>query len=206
VVNDFHYQTVHQAVAPLIMANAAKFGDSTSVTAVRIKGKDLAGAIRGMEETWRKFVPERPFRYKFLDESLAAQYKAEATLQKIFTVFSALAIFIACIGLLGLAAYTTQQRIREISIRKVLGAKPASIVRLLSKDFVRLVTLSALVAFPLAWLAMHAWLQSFVYRVGLSWWVFVAAWLASLAITLATISVLAIRASVINPIRILRSE
>jgi putative ABC transport system permease protein len=206
VVNDFHFQTVHQAVAPLILANAAKFGDSTNVTAVRVKGEDLAGAIRGMEEVWRKFVPDRPFKYAFLDQSLAAQYKAEATLQKIFTVFSALAIFIACIGLLGLAAYTTQQRIREISIRKVLGAKPASIVRLLSKDFVRLVTLSALVAFPLAWLAMHAWLQGFVYRVGLSWWVFVAAWLASLAITLATISALAIRAAVINPIRILRSE
>jgi putative ABC transport system permease protein len=95
---------------------------------------------------------------------------------------------------------------REISIRKILGAEPASIVGLLSKDFVRLVTLSALVAFPLAWLAMHAWLQGFVYRVGLSWWVFVAAWLASLLITLVTVSVLAVRAAVINPVRTLRSE
>jgi putative ABC transport system permease protein len=206
VVNDFHFQTVHQAVAPLIIANASRFGDSTNVTAVRIKGEDLQETIQAIAERWRQFVPDRPFRYKFLDQSLAEQYKAEETLQRIFTVFSVLAIFIACIGLLGLAAYTTQQRMREISIRKVLGAKPGSIVGLLSKDFVRLVTLSALVAFPLAWLAMHYWLQGFVYRVGLSWWVFAAAWLASLFITLATISVLAVRAAVINPIQILRSE
>jgi putative ABC transport system permease protein len=117
-----------------------------------------------------------------------------------------LAIFIACIGLLGLAAYATQQRIREISIRKVLGAGAGNIVGMLSVDFLRLVTISALVASPIAWIAMHAWLQSFAYRVSISWWIFVLAWAISLGITLLTTGYQAIRAALTNPIKSLRSE
>lgn len=123
-----------------------------------------------------------------------------------FTVFSVLAIFIACIGLLGLAAYATQQRIREISIRKVLGASAGNIIGMLSRDFLKLVTISAIVAFPLAWIGMHSWLQGFAYRVGLSWWIFVLAWVLSLAITMLTISFQAIRAARANPVKTLRSE
>jgi len=151
-------------------------------------------------------VPNRSFQYSFLDQQLAAQYHAEQTLQRIFTVFSILAIFIACIGLLGLAAYATQQRLREICIRKVLGAGSGNIIRLLSKDFIRLVTLSAIIAFPLAWLVMHSWLQSFAYRVALSWWVFILAWFISLLMTMLTISVQAFRAARANPVKTLRSE
>jgi putative ABC transport system permease protein len=206
VVHDFHYQTLHQAIEPLVITNAAKFGGVTNLTAVRIGGADLHQAIGAIERVWRQFVPDHPLHYAFLDENLAAQYKAEQTLQRIFTVFSALAIFIACIGLLGLAAYATQQRMREMSIRKVLGAGKGTIVRLLSEDFVRLVSLSAFIAFPAAWLAMHSWLQGFAYRIGLSWWVFVLAWLACLVITLATISFQAIRAAATNPVKVLRSE
>jgi putative ABC transport system permease protein len=121
-------------------------------------------------------------------------------------VFSVLAIFIACIGLFGLTAYATQQRIREISIRKVLGATQGNIIGMLSKDFLRLVTLSALVAFPLAWLGMHSWLQGFAYRVDLRWWVFILAWLISLIITMLTISIQAFRAARANPVKTLRSE
>jgi putative ABC transport system permease protein len=188
------------------MTNAAKFGDVTAITVVRLKGTAFSGAIASIAQAWKKFVPEWPFHYTFLDQQLAAQYTAEQTLQRLFTVFSLLAIFIACIGLLGLAAYSTQQRIREISIRKVLGAGPGSIIGLLSKGFIGLVTGSAFVAFPLAWLAMHSWLQGFVYRVGLGWWIFVLAWLLSMVITLATISFQAIRAAGVNPVKILRSE
>jgi len=206
VVNDFHYQSLHQAINPLVITNAARFGDVTGVTAVRIKGDVFGPAIAAIEQKWRQFVPDHPFHYSFLDQTLAAQYQAEQTLQRIFTVFSALAIFIACIGLLGLAAYATQQRIREICIRKVLGARVGTIVGLLSRDFIRLVTLSALVAFPLAWLAMHSWLQGFAYRVGLSWWIFVLAWVISLFITLVTIGVQAVRAASTNPVKVLRSE
>lgn len=206
VVRDFHYQSLHQAINPLVFTNAAKFGDVTGVTAVRIQGDNFATAISAIEQRWRQFVPDHPFHYSFLDQTLAAQYRPEQTLQRIFTVFSALAIFIACIGLLGLAAYATQQRIREICIRKVLGARVGTIVRLLSRDFIRLVTISALVAFPLAWLAMHSWLQGFAYRVELSWWIFVLAWVVSLAITLLTIGFQAMRAAAVNPVTILRSE
>jgi len=206
VVRDFHYQSLHQAINPLVFTNAAKFGDVTGVTAVRIQGDNFATAISAIEQRWRQFVPDHPFHYSFLDQTLAAQYRPEQTLQRIFTVFSALAIFIACIGLLGLAAYATQQRIREICIRKVLGARVGTIVRLLSRDFIRLVTISALVSFPLAWLAMHSWLQGFAYRVELSWWIFVLAWVVSLAITLLTIGFQAMRAAAVNPVSILRSE
>jgi putative ABC transport system permease protein len=206
VVNDFHFQTLHQAIAPLVFTNAAKFGDVTGITAVRIKGDDFGPAIAAIEQKWRQFIPDHPFHYTFLDQTLAAQYRAEQTLQRIFTVFSGLAIFIACIGLLGLAAYATQQRIREICIRKVLGAGVGTIVGLLSKDFIRLVSLAALVAFPLAWLAMHSWLQGFAYRVGLNWWIFILAWVISLVITLLTIGFQAIRAAGVNPVTILRSE
>ncbi|HVU94533.1 MAG TPA: ABC transporter permease [Puia sp.] len=206
VVRDFHYQSLHQAINPLVFTSASKFGDVTGVTAVRIRGDAFAPAIAAIEQKWRQFVPDHPFHYTFLDQTLAAQYRPEQTLQRIFTVFSALAIFIACIGLLGLAAYATQQRIREICIRKVLGARVGTIVGLLSRDFVKLVTISALVAFPLAYWAMHSWLQGFAYRVGLSWWIFVLAWGLSLGITLLTIGFQALRAAGINPVTILRSE
>jgi len=206
VVRDFHFQTLHQVIEPLVIADADKFGGVTGLTVVRIKGSDLHAAIGAIERVWRQFVPERPFHYTFLDEKLAAQYTAEETLQRIFSVFSILAIFIGCIGLLGLATYATQQRMREMSIRKVLGAGSGTIVGLLSRDFIRLVCISAIVAFPAAWLAMHAWLQGFAYRVGLSWWVFVLAWLLCMAITLITISFQAIRAAAVNPVRVLRSE
>jgi len=206
VVKDFHFQTLHQAIAPLIFTSSARFQDVSGITSVRIKGDDFAAAIKAIERTWRQFVPEKPFHYAFLDQDLAAQYKAEQTVQRVFTVFSVLAIFIACIGLLGLAAYATQQRIREISIRKVLGASAGNIIGMLSKDFIKLVTLSALIAFPVAWIGMHSWLQGFAYRVGLSWWVFILAWLISLFITMLTISLQAVRAARANPVKTLRSE
>jgi putative ABC transport system permease protein len=206
VVRDFNYQTLHQAIAPLFFADVAKFGNVTDLTAVRVVGDQFANALAAIGQTWRKFVPNRPFHYSFLDQRVADQYKSEQTIRRIFTVFSVLAIFIACIGLLGLAAYATQQRLREISIRKVLGAGAGSIAKMLSVDFLRLVTVSALVAFPVAWLAMHSWLDSFVYRVPLSWWIFALAWALSVGITLLTTGYQAIRAAMTNPVKVLRSE
>ncbi|HVU53846.1 MAG TPA: ABC transporter permease [Puia sp.] len=206
VVKDFHFQTLHQAIAPLIFTSSARFQDFAPTVTVRIKGDNFSGTVKSVERVWHNFVPEKPFHYTFLDQNLAAQYRAEQTIQRVFTVFSALAIFIACIGLLGLAAYATQQRIREISIRKVLGASAGNIIGMLSKDFIKLVTISAVVAFPLAWMGMHSWLQGFAYRVGLSWWIFALAWILSLGITMLTISFQAIRAARANPVKTLRSE
>jgi putative ABC transport system permease protein len=206
VVRDFNYQTLHQAIAPLFFTNIVKFRNFPAVTAVRVKGNEFGATLAAMQRAWRRFVPGHSFRYSFLDQRLADQYKSEQTIRRIFTVFSALAILIACIGLLGLAAYATHQRLREISIRKVLGAGGGTIAWMLSIDFLRLVTISALLAFPLAWMAMHAWLRGFVYRISLSWWIFALAWALSLAITLMTTGYQAIRAAMTNPVKALRSE
>jgi len=206
VIKDFHYQSLHQTISPLVIINTMRFQDQSGLVAVGIKSKNFEEAIAAIESTWKKFVPQTPFHYNFLDQELAAQYASEKTLQRVFTIFSALAIFIACIGLLGLAAYTTQQRTREISIRKVLGASTGSIVGMLSKDFLKLVFIAAVLAFPLAWWGMNKWLQDFAYRIDLSWWVFAMAAIAAALIALFTISFQAIRAAISNPVNSLRSE
>ena len=206
VIKDFHFQSLHQKITPLVIANASKFGDVSNVTAVRIKADNFKSAVASIDATWKQFVPQRPFSYSFLDKNLAEQYHAEQTTQRVFTIFSVLAIFIGCIGLLGLAAYSTQQRNREISIRKVLGASMSNIVTMLSKDFLKLVVIAAVIAFPIAWFAMHTWLQDFAYRTSISWWVFLMAGLLSAIIALATISFQAIKAAIANPVKSLRTE
>lgn len=206
VVKDFHFQSLHQKIAPLFINYSGKFGDVSNSTAVRINGEKFKTAVAAIETTWKKFVKDRPLHYSFLDQALANQYKGEQTTQKIFTIFSALAIFIACIGLLGLAAYTTQQRIREISVRKVLGASIVNIVTMLSKDFLKLVLIASFVAFPVAWWGMHKWLQDFEYKINMGWWVFVLAAVAAALVALFTISFQAIKAAVTSPVKNLRSE
>jgi putative ABC transport system permease protein len=206
VIKDFHFQSLHQKITPLVIANASKFNDIMNQTAVRIKADNFKSAVASIENTWKKFVPQRPFYYSFLDKNLADQYRAEQTTQKVFTIFSALAIGIGCIGLLGLAAYNTQQRTREIGIRKVLGAGIGSIVAMLSKDFLKLVGIASLIAFPVAWYAMNSWLQDFAYRTSISWWVFIIAGLFAATIALLTISFQAIKAALANPAKSLRTE
>ncbi len=206
VVKDFHYQSLHQKINPLIFNNAVRFGENSPLIAVKIKAADFSRAITSIESTWKKFVKDKPFSYDFLDQTLARQYRAEHTMQKIFSVFSILAIFIACIGLLGLAAYATQQRTREISVRKVLGAGVGNIITMLSKDFLKLVIIATVIAFPVAWWMMHTWLENFEYRTNLSVWTFVVAAFSALLIALFTISFQAIKAAMANPVKSLRSE
>jgi putative ABC transport system permease protein len=206
VVKDFHYHSLHEPISPLVIINSKKFGGRSGLVALRIKGDNFKTAIANLGSVWKKFVKGKPFNYYFLDKSLADQYKAEQTTQRIFTIFSGLAIFIACIGLLGLAAYATQQRTREISIRKVLGASENSIVTMLSKDFLKLVLVSSVVAFPVAWWGMNKWLQDFAYRTNIGWWIFVIAALAALLIALFTVSTQALKAAFTNPIKNLRTE
>jgi len=206
VVKDFHFQSLHQPIAPLVFSNISKFGGIVPQMALRINAADFKNALSNLENLWKKFIPARPFHYSFLDQNLAKQYQQEQTTQKIFTIFSSLAIFIACIGLLGLAAYTTQQRSREISIRKVLGASVGNVVTMLSKDFLKLVLIAAFFAFPLAWWAMNSWLQDFSYRINITWWVFVIAALLAILVALLTISFQAIKAATANPVKNLRTE
>ena len=206
VLKDFHYQSLHQVITPLVFTSSARFNDQMQYVAVKIKASNFKTSVEAIETKWKDFVKDRPFHYSFLDKTVEQQYLAEQTTQKIFTFFSSLAIFIACIGLLGLAAYATQQRTREIGIRKVLGASAGSIVRMLSVDFLKLVLIASLIAFPVAWWAMHTWLQDFAYRVNIGWWVFVIAGVSSVIIALATISFQAIKAAMANPVKSLRTE
>jgi putative ABC transport system permease protein len=206
VLKDFHFQSLHQKINPLVIANSTRFNNNHAVLAIRIKADKFKTAVSGIESHWRTFVKDRPFHYNFFDAKLAQQYLAEQTTQKIFTVFSSLAIFIACIGLLGLVAYTTQQRTREISIRKVLGASSGSIINMLSKDFLKLVLIASLIAVPVAWWGVHKWLEDFAYRIAINWWVFVLAALAAVIIALVTISFQSLKAALSNPVKNLRSE
>jgi putative ABC transport system permease protein len=207
VAKDFHYQSLHQKIEPLVFLNAEKFsGNNLRTTGVRIKADNFKSAVEAIEKNWKQFVPEKPFHYGFLDRTLADQYKSEQTMQRLFTIFSVLAIFIACMGLVGLAAYATQLRMREMSIRKVLGASAGNIAGILSKDFLKLVLIAAVFAFPVAWWGMHAWLRNFAYRTDMSWWIFLAAGLIAAMIALLTISYQAIKAALSNPVDTLRAE
>jgi putative ABC transport system permease protein len=206
VAKNFNFQSLHQKIEPLVFVNAEKFKRAQGTTGVRIKGDNFKSTLLSIENSWKHFVPGSPFHYEFLDRSLADQYTTEQTTQRVFTIFSTLTIFIACIGLLALAAYATQLRLREISIRKVLGASVSNIIGMLSRDFLKLIIISALVAFPLAWWAMHQWLENFAYRTEIPWWIFLIAGLIAVLIALFTISFQAIKAAIANPVESLRSE
>jgi putative ABC transport system permease protein len=204
VVKDFHFQSLHKKIAPLIFVNSNKFGWGSA--GVRIKGDHFKTTVSNIEKTWKQFDAKDDFRFSFLDQNLVAQYKSEKTEQRLFTLFSLLAILIACIGLFGLASYSTIQRTKEISIRKVLGAMPGNIIMILSRDFLSLVIIASLIAFPVGWWAMHSWLQNFDYRVGVSWWIFLFAGAVAVLIAMLTISYQAVKAAVANPTKSLKTE
>ena len=151
-------------------------------------------------------LPETPYQFNFLDERFDKLYQSEQRQGTIFIVFACIAIFIASLGLFGLSAFAITQRIKEIGVRKVLGANVGSIVTLLSKDFLKLVMIAAIIAFPVAWVAMHNWLQDFAYRIGIQWWVFVLAGVLAAMIALITVSFQAIKAATANPVKSLRTE
>jgi putative ABC transport system permease protein len=159
-----------------------------------------------MENIYKKYDKDTPFNYTFMDDSFNAQYKAEDRLASIFSIFTVLTIVLAGMGLFGLAAFTIEQRTKEIGIRKILGANLSSITSLLSVDFLKLVLLSTLIASPIAWWAMHGWLEHFAYRISIQWWMFGAAGLLAVVIALLTISYHAVKAAIANPVKSLRSE
>jgi len=203
VMKDFHFRSLQQPIKPLSMRIEPGRNDLVSVN---VSATNLSATISTIESKWKTLIPSRPFSYSFLDESFDEQYRSEERFGKLFLNFAILAIFISCLGLLGLASYSTIQRTKEIGIRKVLGASVSNIVNLLSKDFLRLVAISALIAFPVAWFAMNKWLQDFAYRTGVSWWIFLMAGILATLIALFTISFQAIKAAVANPVRSLRTE
>jgi len=205
VFNDFHFESMHQKIVPLVLLvprNTNNYGN----VSIKVSGSNIPSALEHVEKTWRKFLPEVPYEYNFLDQNFERLYQSEERQKSIFTIFAFIAIFIACLGLFGLSAFAISQRIKEIGIRKVLGANVTTIVTLLAKDFLKLVAIAAIIAFPIAWYAMDSWLQDFAYRIDISWWVFVLAALIAAIIAFTTISFQAIKAAIANPVKSLKTE
>ncbi len=203
VVSDFHIGSLKQEIKPLVLPYLRRM---PMYLAIRLHPGNVAEAISAVEETWKKLAPNQPFSYTFLDQDYARLYNREQQMSHVFQIFSGLAILIACLGLFGLAAFTTQQRTKEIGIRKILGASVSGIVCLLSKDFLKLVLIANLIAWPIAYYAMNQWLQSFAYRINLSIGTFILSGLIALFIALLTVSYQAIKAARANPVEALRYE
>lgn len=203
VVKDFHFRALHEPIKPLTMRIETRNSDLVSV---KIDGGNVKGTVAAIESKWKSIMPNRPFSYYFMDEFFDRQYRSEERFEKLFFNFAILAIFISCLGLLGLASYSTMQRTKEIGVRKVMGASVGSIVGLLSQDFLKLVLIAFVVASPIAYYGMYKWLQNFAYRTDIHWWIFLIAAFLSTAIAFVTVSFQSIRAALTNPVKSLRSE
>ena len=205
VFNDFHFESLHQKITPLVLL-VPRTANSYASISIKITGSNITGALDRIATTWRNFLPESPYQFTFLDENFGRLYEAEERQKTLLIIFASLAIFIACLGLFGLSAFAILQRIKEIGIRKVLGADVPTIVALLSKDFLKLVLFAAIPSFVVSWYFMNKWLEDFAYRVSMPWWMFLTAGLLAAVIALVTISFQAIRAALANPVKSLRTE
>ena len=203
VTKDYHFESLHQKVAPIVMFYQPGRQNWVSI---HISGGNLKQAISHIESVWKNQFPGRPYQYEFLDQRFGKLYAREQTQQLLFGVFAGIAIFISCLGLLGLSMFMAELRTKEIGVRKVLGASVASIVSLLSQDFLKLVLIAIVIASPIAWYAMHSWLQDFAYHTEINWWVFVLAGVISTGIALFTVSFQSIKAALMNPVKSLKSE
>jgi putative ABC transport system permease protein len=204
VVQDFHLRSLHYSIQPLVLLlnDTLHWGNAL----VKVRAGETKQALASMRAVFKQMEPQYPFRYSFADADYAHLYEGELTVSNLADSFSFLAIFISCLGLLGLAIFTAEQRRKEIGIRKVVGASTVTIVTLLSKDIIKLVALSAIIATPIAWVVMHSWLQSFAYRIKISWWSFAAAGIVALLIAQITISYQAVKAAMMNPVKSLRTD
>lgn len=203
VVKDFNFVSLHKNIEPLTLRLEPY---SCRYLIIKTGSEGLESTITSVEDIWKDVAPHRPFLYSFLDEEFNKQYKADFRFRKLFTIFSVLAIFISCLGLLGLATYTAKIRTKEIGIRKVMGADVQNIMSLLSKDFIRLVLFALLLAIPVSWYAMSEWLQSFAYRVSISWWMFAFSGLLAVAVAVFTISFQSIKVALMNPVKAIKDE
>ena len=204
VVSDFNTASLHHAIEPTLLMT---FPEVYNQVGLKIKaGVDVGKAIKNIGVAWKTAYPDGIFEFKFLDEQIEAYYKAEERLFHLFEIFAGMAMLISCLGLWGLASFASQQRLKEIGIRKVLGASVSNITSLLSKDFLRLVLISILIATPITWWSMNKWLQDFAFRINIGWWVFVLVGAIALLIALLTVSFQAIKAALSNPVKSLRTE
>ena len=203
VVKDFHYQSLHEKIEPSVLQI---YPQAYSKVAVKISGANIETIIGEIRKVWNRYSPDYPIEYNFLDESFGKMYQGEDKLKTLLTLFTAITIFVSCLGLLGLAAYAAERRKKELGVRKVLGATVEGLVVLLSKDFVKLVLISLLLASPVAWYFMNQWLENFPYRVNISWWMFALAGGLAVLLALFTVSFQTVKAALSNPVHNLRSE
>jgi putative ABC transport system permease protein len=204
IAKDFNFNSLHYKIETMFMYNQKDWGFSN--ISVKINGSKAKDAIAFIQSTWKKTFPDHPFEYQFLDDHFAEVYRADAQVSKIVGVLAGLAIIISCLGLFGLASYSAEKRIKEVGIRKVMGASVQNIVSLLSTHFIKLVLIANLIAWPVAWFTLNKWLQDYAYRIDISWWVFVLAGLTAMLIALITVSFQAIKAAIANPAKSLRTE
>jgi putative ABC transport system permease protein len=202
VIEDFHFNTMHKAISPLILS----LGTNAGYMAVRFNSSDTEEVIQLAQNEWNDLNPGAPFSYTFMSDEFSTMYRTEQRLGRIFSIFAGLAILIGCLGLFGLATYLTEQRVKEIGIRKVLGASNNKIILLLSQDFGKLILIAIFISVPLAWLMIREWLVSFEYRTKIGWEVYVI--VAFIAIFIAAVSILyqSIKAALSNPAETIRSE
>jgi len=203
VVADYHQKSLRYPVEPTVLRPSYS---TYAPISIKMNPQNVSATIASIRKKYDEFFPGNLFDYYFLDEKFNEQYANDQLFGKVFSLFAGFAIFIACLGLLGLSLFATAQRTKEIGVRKVLGASLSSILVLLSKDFIKLVLIASVIAFPLAWWIMHKWLQDFAYRINISWWVFLGAGLLAIIIALGTISFQAFRAAIANPVKSLRTE
>ncbi|UOE46399.1 ABC transporter permease [Mucilaginibacter sp. SMC90] len=202
VVQNFNFATVREAITPIVMFTEDYFGKIL----IKTSGNNTAQTISAVKEKWTAFNPATPFEYHFLDQEFDDMYKSEQRTGSILTAFTLVTIFISCLGLFGLAVFSTRQRVKEVGVRKVLGASIFSIVKLVSGDFLKLVVISVIIASPIAWYAMHRWLQDFAYKISIQIWVFVAAGTVAILIAFITVSVQSLKAALANPVKSLRAS
>ena len=204
VVEDFNYVSLHEEVEPLSIRFGTQF--NVSVVSLKLNSQDYSKTLSELESIWTEVVPHRPFDTRFADRNFDAQYESDERFGMIFSVFSALAIFVACLGLFGLTIYSTAQRNKEIGVRKVLGASTGRIIALLSKDFIRLYIISLAIAIPFSWYLMNNWLDEFAYRISLGFEVFAVSAIITLIVAFVTMSFKTVSAALANPVESLRDE
>lgn len=202
VVKNFHFESMKEDIGPLCF----RLADNSWATAFKVNTTDIKQLVSNIEDKWKTMAPGMPFSYQFMDESFDNMYRVEQRTGKLGLTLAVIAILIACLGLFGLATYTAEQRIKEIGVRKVLGATIGNIISMLSRDFMILVFIASALAIPLAWWAMNKWLEDFAYRINIGWWIFIAAAVIALLIALITVSSQAIKAALANPVKSLRTE
>lgn len=202
VVRDYHHQSLKTTIPPVMFTAGRNF----NYYSVRLKARDVASAVSEIQSAYAQLFPGSPYEYFFLDEFFDRQYKADLSFNSLFGLFSTLGIVVACLGLFGLSSHMAARRTKEIGIRKVMGASMSGIVLLLTREFMKLILIAAIIAIPVAWYVIQRWLEGYASRIGIAWWLLVAPLLITLLLALVTVSFQTIRAALVNPVKCLRYE